>query len=152
MLVHKALPRKRPLSPSHISIATKFKTSRLSLKPVKMEMRMNLSNPCQIKHQACRHKCSGVAGEANCLPCLEIECAALTQTSNKFDFCRLCVNGYLSNKPCVKLQCGHIVHANCLLEMLEARWTTNQITFDFLKCPYSTCKYPIRHLPNYPPI
>ena len=54
----------------------------------------------------------------------------------------ICFTSELGEEPCVKLTCGHVFHANCLLQMLMHRWTTLRVTFGFLDCP--SCKSPIR--------
>ena len=60
----------------------------------------------------------------------------------------ICFTSELGEEPCVKLRCGHVFHANCLLTMLQHRWTTLRVTFGFLDCP--SCKTPIKldyHVP-----
>ena len=39
------------------------------------------------------------------------------------------------------LGCGHVFHANCVLELLKHKWATLRITFAFISCP--RCKQPI---------
>ena len=34
--------------------------------------------------------------------------------------------------------CGHVFHADCVLKMLQTRWSTAKISFAFMQCP--TCK------------
>jgi len=41
----------------------------------------------------------------------------------------------------VQLGCGHIFHANCVLELLKHKWATLRISFAFMACP--SCKQPI---------
>ena len=35
----------------------------------------------------------------------------------------------------MELDCGHIFHAGCIRELLRHRWSTQRITFNFMKCP-----------------
>ena len=55
--------------------------------------------------------------------------------------CAICYTCELKEEPCVKLGCGHIYHANCVIELLKHKWPTLRITFDFMSCPQ--CKAPI---------
>ena len=50
--------------------------------------------------------------------------------------------------PSVKLECGHIFHAECLRTLLRHRWNTVRISFAFMDCP--CCKQPIKadHCPQ----
>ena len=41
----------------------------------------------------------------------------------------------------MQLKCGHIFHANCVIELLKHKWTSLRITFSFMSCP--ACKAPI---------
>lgn len=36
------------------------------------------------------------------------------------------------------MTCGHVFHANCVLQLLKHRWSTLKISFAFMQCP--TCK------------
>ena len=38
--------------------------------------------------------------------------------------------------------CGHVFHANCVIELLKHKWTSLRITFAFMSCP--SCKAPIK--------
>ena len=51
---------------------------------------------------------------------------------------QICYTTELGDEPCVKLACGHIFHANCVLELLKHKWSTLRITFAFMSCP--SCK------------
>ena len=57
------------------------------------------------------------------------------------ELCNICYTCELREEPCVQLSCGHIFHANCVLELLKHKWTTLRITFNFMLCPM--CKQPI---------
>ena len=53
----------------------------------------------------------------------------------------ICFTSELGEEPCVRMACGHVFHANCVLTMLKHRWTTLRITFGYLDCP--SCKQAI---------
>ena len=53
----------------------------------------------------------------------------------------ICFTSELGDEPCVRMTCGHVFHANCVLMMLKHRWTTVRITFGYLDCP--SCKQEI---------
>ena len=83
----------------------------------------------------CGHKCGGCKGERETdhLPCLEVECRSVDFVT-KLDNCQVCASA-LGEEPCLELDCGHIFHANCIRELLRHRWSTQRITFNFMKCP-----------------
>jgi len=53
----------------------------------------------------------------------------------------ICFTSELGDEPCVRMTCGHVFHANCVLMMLKHKWTTLRITFGYLDCP--SCKQEI---------
>ena len=53
----------------------------------------------------------------------------------------ICFTSELGDEPCVRLTCGHVFHANCMLMMLTYKWTTLRISFGYLDCP--SCKQEI---------
>ena len=53
----------------------------------------------------------------------------------------ICFTSELGDEPCVRLTCGHVFHANCLLRLLSMRWTSLKVTFGYLDCP--SCKQDI---------
>ena len=60
----------------------------------------------------------------------------------------ICYTSELGEEPCVRLICGHVFHANCVLMMLTHKYSTLKITFGYLDCP--SCKQEIRidyHVP-----
>ena len=57
------------------------------------------------------------------------------------DLCGICFCTELNTEPCVRLACGHVFHANCMLQLLDHRYTTLRITFGYLDCP--SCKQEI---------
>ena len=101
---------------------------------------------CNKINKNCGHECDGVYGESKCLPCLHVDCGATSAAEailsksisvTKKDLCTICFED-LENYPCVRVCHDHIFHANCILGMLEAKWTTISINFAFLGCP--SCK------------
>ena len=62
-------------------------------------------------------------------------------TACESELCGICFTSELGEEPCVRLNCGHVFHANCVLMMLTHRWTTTRITFGYLDCP--SCKQEI---------
>ena len=57
------------------------------------------------------------------------------------ELCGICYTSELGEEPCVRMTCGHLFHANCVLMMLKHKWTTLHITFGYLDCP--SCKQEI---------
>mmetsp|Transcript_18614 Transcript_18614/g.26102 ORF Transcript_18614/g.26102 Transcript_18614/m.26102 type:complete len:576 (+) Transcript_18614:22-1749(+) len=101
------------------------------------------------KTKSCGHPCGGIANESSCLPCLLPECIEknhdkstnITQTGD--DFCNICWTEDLNSAPCVRLDCGHIFHYECIKTKLVNKWSGARITFSFLECPL--CKALITH-------
>ena len=92
---------------------------------------------------ACGHSCKGVANESECLPCLKEECIEnshkhIVASCTETELCGICFTSELYEEPCVRLACGHVFHAECVMLMLTHRWTTTKITFGYLDCP--SCK------------
>jgi len=82
----------------------------------------------------CGHACGGCRGEADHLPCLEVQCRAQDKVT-KHDSCQVCASSNLGDEPSVLLGCGHFFHARCIRDLLRYRWSTQRITFNFMKCP-----------------
>ena len=96
---------------------------------------------CNKTHE-CGHRCGGVRGEEECLPCLQSCCNEGTKNlPDKSDLCEICYTCDLGEEPTVQLACGHFFHANCVLELLKHKWATLRIQFAFMNCP--KCKRPI---------
>mmetsp|Transcript_29171 Transcript_29171/g.36202 ORF Transcript_29171/g.36202 Transcript_29171/m.36202 type:complete len:282 (-) Transcript_29171:760-1605(-) len=98
------------------------------------------------KVKECGHKCAGVKDEDECLPCLYPECVASAAASSfnlptHDELCTICYTCELREEPSVMLGCGHVFHANCIVELLKHKWATLRITFAFMSCPQ--CKQPI---------
>ena len=113
---------------------------------VEIEIPQNPFLKCN-KQLECGHACNGVIGESECcLPCLETECNqtidVITTSSDETDLCGICFTSELGEEPCIILNCGHIFHANCLLMLMNHRWTTTKMTFGYLDCP--SCKQEIK--------
>ena len=65
-----------------------------------------------------------------------------SQKTTLEDFCAICWVEELSYSPCLKLNCGHIFHAECVKNKLKHRWTPGgAVSLSFLECPL--CKAPI---------
>ena len=62
--------------------------------------------------------------------------------------CNICFTSKLGSDLAVKLDCGHIFHAQCVRDLLHHKWSTLRISFEFLSCP--TCKEPIKSLKQFP--
>jgi len=110
-----------------------------------------------VKKKACGHRCGGFKDEEECLPCLQENCVGNPEEERKdgkvFEgvnadsYCGICHISGLGSEPAVQIGCGHIFHFNCVKNLLEKRWVTPRITFNFMKCP--TCKATIdcKHSP-----
>ena len=85
----------------------------------------------------CGHRSNGAEGAANCPPCLHSDC-----NGEGGELCAICFTSELEEEACVQLGCGHIFHANCVLQLLQHRWNTLKISFAFMACP--SCKQEIQ--------
>ena len=87
----------------------------------------------------CGHKCCGLRGEVDCMPCLEPECQQSdSRLPSGDELCAICFTSELRDEACIKLGCGHVFHANCVLKLLKHGWNTLKISFAFASCP--SCK------------
>ena len=97
------------------------------------------------KTLACGHPCCGLSGEKTCLPCLDPECVEnmdapkLSCTSE--DYCPICYCSAIGQEPSVRLDCGHIMHFNCVKTQVQKQWNGPRIVFNYLQCP--ECKQKI---------
>lgn len=99
---------------------------------------------CEMTHKKCGHACKGVIKEHRCLPCLKVNCAeaaGLFEGINEDELCTICYTSELGTEACSKLPCGHIFHTNCVIQLLQHKWTSLRITFAFMSCP--SCKQEI---------
>ncbi|KAK3269813.1 hypothetical protein CYMTET_21758, partial [Cymbomonas tetramitiformis] len=96
------------------------------------DCRARLAQSCTRRHLACGHACGGVREEGSCLPCLECEGAAGVSAD---DFCGICWVEPLRSAPAIRLQCGHVVHAECARSKVDAGYPGPAISFQFLCCP-----------------
>ncbi|CAC5424238.1 MYCBP2 [Mytilus coruscus] len=87
------------------------------------------------------HPCRGLKDENACLPCLSCNDANQKHTAN--DMCMICYTEPLHSSPCIKLECDHIFHYDCVRQILEKRWIGPRITFGFSRCPI--CKTRVSH-------
>lgn len=101
----------------------------------------------------CGHQCRGFKNEKNCLPCLDEDCAqeeskSLLADTNNDTFCSICWVSGLGTEPCVQIGCKHVFHLRCLQQIVEKKWVTPRIVFNFLNCP--SCKQRINadHCPQ----
>ena len=58
------------------------------------------------------------------------------------DYCSICYTDGLGQGPCVKLDCNHIFHLDCLMSKIKTKWLGARIFFSFMDCP--TCKREIK--------
>lgn len=90
----------------------------------------------------CGHACGGIRGEETCLPCLQ--CAdddGLFVDAD--DFCSICWTDNLGAAPCIRMDCGHVFHSECVHALIGRRWPGPSITFTFADCP--CCKAELSH-------
>lgn len=98
----------------------------------------NATDRCS-KEKSCGHRCLGVANEQECLPCLDEACLPSDCHLPRSDeLCAICYTSELREQACVKLQCGHVYHEDCIVQLLSHKWSTLQISFAFMSCP--SCK------------
>ncbi|CAI2359826.1 unnamed protein product [Moneuplotes crassus] len=126
---------------------TKLKTVRkqapIAFKAVcrNSECEENMRKSCSKIHD-CGHYCCGTKNEDRCLPCIDPECVQKslepTLGITGDDFCSICYMSGLSQAPSVQLGCKHIFHEECLIKVLEMKWSGPRINFEYIKCP--TCK------------
>ncbi|VDM55490.1 unnamed protein product [Angiostrongylus costaricensis] len=51
------------------------------------------------------------------------------------DVCVICFTDRLCAAPCIRLECGHLLHYHCVRAVLEKRWPGPRIQFRFMNCP-----------------
>lgn len=67
------------------------------------------------KRLQCGHECKGYKNEDICLPCLHPDCKQPELLDQDEDaYCGICWVSGLGSEPCVRLDCKHIFHFNCL--------------------------------------
>lgn len=100
-----------------------------------------MNNSCDKVHN-CGHLCNGFVGEKVCLPCLNSDCVKknpeFTLGQNEEGYCTICGIDKLGEKPSIRFNCQHIFHLDCVMEILNKRWSGPRITFNYLNC--TTCK------------
>ena len=108
----------------------------------KQECFVMMQQSCD-KMLPCGHPCCGFAGEKKCLPCLDPECIekmpeAQRPNCDKDEFCPICYCSAIGQEPSVQLDCGHIMHLNCIKTQVQKQWNGPRIVFNYLQCP--ACK------------
>ena len=63
--------------------------------------------------------------------CLNKNCSK----QDEDDYCNLCFTEALKSAPCVKLDCSHIFHEECVLKRLGSKWNGPRIIFNYCECP-----------------
>lgn len=99
----------------------------------------NPDNECCVKLHECGNLCCGIANEAVCMPCLFCS-RELNQKAT--DVCIICQDE-LCSTPSIQMECKHVIHADCVRDLLQKRYPGPRITFTFTQCP--TCKEEISH-------
>lgn len=89
----------------------------------KQECFVMMQQSCD-KMLPCGHPCCGFAGEKKCLPCLDPECIekmpeAQRPNCDKDEFCPICYCSAIGQEPSVQLDCGHIMHLNCIKTQVQ---------------------------------
>jgi len=126
--------------------------------PPKDPLRMVCSK-CREKENSCldkTHECGHPVIWHNSMPssksmpaCIMPKCVETrAQTTGEDiqitaeDFCAICWVEELGAQPCLKLNCGHVFHAECVKDKLKHRWKPGTpVNISFLECPL--CKAPI---------
>lgn len=98
----------------------------------------------------CSHECLG-SNKEKCLDCLKSDCSEYINyfDQNTKSLCPICLTDTIQNYCILQLACKHYIHRKCLKKRLELKWTTEEINFNFMKCP--VCNYPIEYksIKNY---
>lgn len=90
-------------------------------------------------------------------PNLDTTCGHPNYGFNKYEVCLQCTNDYnmekemcyicmtdeLHKKPCIKLECGHIYHLNCLEHRFTSKHNTSHINLNYTYC--SVCNFRVSH-------
>ena len=108
-----------------------------------------LKNSCCSEQLNCGHYCAGSNDDNLCMPCLKEECVekspGLTLEVNEDDFCNLCYSSGLGQGACIQLDCKHIFHEDCLIKVLDQKWTGPRINFKFTECPSCNTRMSSNH-------
>ncbi|CAD8052967.1 unnamed protein product [Paramecium primaurelia] len=91
---------------------------------------------CQNKLD-CGHSCNGVKGEE----CLCLICS----NQEPDDYCNMCFIEPLKSAPCIKTECGHIFHEECIFKKLDSKWNGYRIIFNYCTCPLCKKFLDIKH-------
>lgn len=100
----------------------------------------------------CGHYCGGFSNEKKCLPCLNPDCVKehpeLTFDVDADAYCAICYTSGLGEKPCVRLDCGHIFHTDCIKLILSKKWPGPRVVFGFLNCTNCKRKMSAKYCPE----
>ena len=89
-----------------------------------------------VNFLACGHYCCGTKDETECLSCLQDVCNKGNEKAFKRDdYCFICYTEELYAAPCIKSTCGHVFHYTCVIKLLNMKWNTRWISFNFCRCP-----------------
>jgi hypothetical protein len=89
---------------------------------------------CETHITSCGHNNYGITDYELCLVC--------ENKDTYEEICGVCVTDKLHEKPCIKLDCGHIFHLDCIKTRSSINPTDN-ITTNHTHCP--TCFFRISH-------
>ena len=95
---------------------------------------------CPEQNTSCGHPNYGFDKYELCLECCEI--GDLTSDLRNEE-CYICMTEELHRKPCIKLDCGHIYHLDCMEQRFANKYGTNHIHLNYTYCP--TCYFRISH-------
>ena len=121
----------------------------------------------------CGHPCIGIKQEKECPNCIHKDCVKqrmqesknerkdnnnhnkqhkanakkiemIDNDTNSEDYCNICWVDPLYSAPCIRLDCGHYFHFDCIRNKLSKGYPSARITFNFLNCPL--CKQEMSHI------
>ena len=89
------------------------------------------------KMLSCGHYSLGIRDEPQQAPCLFKGCKARDPDieATVDDDCCICYTDKLGQGPIIALKCNHVFHYACLKRILEGKWKTPFISFEFKQCP-----------------
>jgi len=90
-------------------------------------------NVSENKKLKCGHTNYGINGYDLCLICEGVY----------DDDCTICMSNKLYKKPCIKIDCDHIFHYECITTKINMKYNTEFISLNYLNC--SICQFKISH-------